>query len=73
MSSDDGSCSQKTVFCSWWTLRFFIGKLAMCMKISLDIVPSAPKISGIVLINVPHTHCSSIVKSIYLFIFYLLC
>jgi len=44
-----------TVFCNWWTLRFFIGKLAMCVKRLLDIVPSAPKISGIVLIVVPHT------------------
>jgi len=44
-----------TVFCSWWTLRFFIGKLAMCVKRLLDIVQSVPKISSTVLIVVPHT------------------
>ena len=55
-----------SVFCNWWTLRFFIGKLAMYVKRLLDIVPSTPKISGIVLIVVPHTRCYSIGKSIYL-------
>ena len=59
------------VFCN---LRFFIGKLAMCVKRLLDIAPSAPKISGIILIVVPHTRCSSIVKlHLAIYFLFLLC
>jgi len=53
------------VFCSWWTLRSFTDKLAMCVKNKSFIVPSAPKISSIVLNVVPYICCNSIVKFIY--------
>ena len=39
-----------TVFCNWWTLRFFIVKL---VKRLLELVPSAPRTNLITLIVVP--------------------